>query len=195
MLANFYEKNIIEKPRLVFSILALILFCALYFSKDFRLDASSETLLLENDPDLKYLNEINERYGAKEFLVLTYSPNSKMNSEESIKSLSELKKDLKSLNWVHNVVTLLDIPLLESTDDSLIERIQNFKTLTSKNIDKDRGFNEILNSPVFRNFVISEDGNTSGIIVYIKPNQIEDVKTDRELEAVSYTHLRAHETG
>ena len=145
MLANFYEKNIIKKPRLVFSILVLILFSALYFSKDFRLDASSETLLLKNDPDLKYLNEINERYGAKEFLVLTYSPNSRMNSEESIKSLSELKKELKSLNWVYNVVTLLDIPLLEATDDSLIERIQNFKTLTSKNIDKDRGFNEILN--------------------------------------------------
>ncbi len=183
MLANFYEKNIIEKPKLVFTILVLILFTSFYFSKDFRLDASSETLLLENDPDLKYLNEINERYGAKEFLVLTYSPKIKMNSEVSIKNLSALKNELKSLNWVHNVVTLLDIPLLEATDDTLIERIQNFKTLTSKNINKERGFNEILNSPVFRNFVISEDGKTSGIIVYIKPNKIDkEIKTDRELE-------------
>ena len=115
MLANFYEKNVIEKPKLVFSILVLILITSFYFSKDFRLDASSETLLLENDPDLKYLNEINERYGAKEFLVLTYSPDSKMNSQNSIRNLSELKKDLKSLKWVHNVVKLLDIPLLETT--------------------------------------------------------------------------------
>ena len=174
MLANFYEKNIIEKPKLVLSILVLILITAFYFSQDFRLDASSETLLLENDPDLKYLNKLNERYGAKEFLVLTYSPKSKMNSEDSIKNLSALKNELKTLKWVHNVVTLLDIPLLESTNDSLIERIQNFKTLTTKDIDKDRGFNEILNSPVFRNFVISEDGKTSGVIVYIKPN-----KTDK----------------
>ena len=183
MLANFYQKNIIEKPKLVLSILLLILIMAFFYSKNFRLDASSETLLLENDPDLKYLNLINERYGAKEFLVLTYSPNSKMNSEDSIKSLSALKNELKTLNWVHNVVTLLDIPLLEATDDGLIERIQNYKTLISKNIDKDRGFNEILNSPVFRNFVISEDGKTSGIIVYIKPNKINiEVKTKRELE-------------
>ena len=71
MLANFYQKNIIEKPKFVFCILIIILVSAIYFSKDFRLDASSETLLLENDPDLKYLNEINNRYGAKEFLVLT----------------------------------------------------------------------------------------------------------------------------
>ena len=136
MLANFYQKNIIEKPKLVFSILLFVLIIAFYFSKDFRLDASSETLLLENDPDLIYLNEINEKYGAKEFLVLTYSPNSKMNSDESIRNLSELKNVLKSLDWVHNVVTLLDIPLLEATDDGLIQRIQNFKTLTSENIDK-----------------------------------------------------------
>ena len=184
MLANFYQKNIIEKPKLIFSILLFVLIIAFYFSKDFRLDASSETLLLENDPDLIYLNEINEKYGAKEFLVLTYSPTSKMNSDESIRDLSELKNELKSLDWVHNVVTLLDIPLLEATDDGLIERIQNFKTLTSEDIDKERGFNEILNSPVFKNFVISEDGKTSGVIVYIKPNKIDkQIKTKKELEA------------
>ncbi len=183
MLANFYQKNIIEKPKLIFSILLLLLVVAFFFSKDFRLDASSETLLLENDPDLQYLNEINERYGAKEFLVMTYSPLGKMNSEESIQSLSALKSDLQDLDWVHNIITLLDIPLLESKDDSLIDRIQNYKTLTSKNIDKERGFNEILNSPVFKNFVISEDGKTSGIIVYIKQNKIEkQIKTERELE-------------
>ena len=109
MLANFYQKNIIEKPKLVFSILLLILIVSFYFSKDFRLDASSETLLLENDPDLKYLNEINERYGAKEFLVLTYSPKIKMNSEASIKNLSALKNDLKSLLSKINKNTFIKI--------------------------------------------------------------------------------------
>ena len=183
MLANFYQKNIIEKPKLVISILLLILITAFYFSKEFRLDASSETLLLEDDQDLKYLNEINNRYGAKEFLVLTYSPLGKMNSEQTIKNLSLLKNDLKNLDWVHNVITLLDIPLLETTNESLVERIQNFKTLESDDIDKERGFNEILNSPVFRNFVISEDGTTSGIIVYIKPNkEITKNKSKKEIE-------------
>ena len=96
-----------------------------------------------------------------------------MISEESIKNLSELKNELQNLNWVYNVITLLDIPLLDATDEKLVDRIQNFKTLKSENIDKKRGFNEILNSPVFRNFVISEDAKTSGIIVYIKPNSEE----------------------
>ena len=106
-----------------------------------------------------------------------------MISEESIKNLSELKNELQNLNWVYNVITLLDIPLLDATDEKLVDRIQNFKTLKSENIDKKRGFNEILNSPVFRNFVISEDAKTSGIIVYIKPNAEEkENKTNKELE-------------
>ena len=183
MLANFYQKNIIEKPKLVFSILLLLLITSLYFSKDFRLDASSETLLLENDPDLNYLNEINNRYGSKEFLVLTFSPNESMISKNSIKSLNELKNELQNLNWISSVITILDIPLLNNTEESLIDRIKNFKTLNSKNIDIERGFNEILNSPVFRNFVISEDGKTSGIIVYLKQKKYDEQrKTSKELE-------------
>ena len=72
MLANFYQKNIIEKPKLVFLLLLICLVSFGYYSKNFKLDASSETLLIEGDPDLKYLNEITNRYGAREFLVLTY---------------------------------------------------------------------------------------------------------------------------
>ena len=183
MLAKFYQKFVLKKPSLIL-ILLLICICFFgYYSKDFRLDASSETLLIEGDPDLKYLNEINERYGAKEFLVLTFTPKKNMIDEQSIKNLKKLKKDIQKLKWVHSVITLLDIPLLSSSDEPLIERLQNYSTLASQNIDKERGFNEILNSPVFRNFVISEDGKTSGIIVYLKSNnKIKEFKNKKDEE-------------
>jgi len=168
MLAEFYQKNIIEKPKLVFVILLICLVGFGYYSKNFKLDASSETLLIEGDPDLKYLNEITKRYGAREFLILTYTPEEDMISQNSIKNLKNLKIKIANLDWVHNVITLLDIPLLSSTDKPLAERLQNFQTLTSDEINKKRGFEEIVNSPVFRNFVVSEDGKTSGIIVYLK---------------------------
>jgi len=168
MLAHFYQKNLIEKPKVIFILLVFCLITFGYYSKDFKLDASSDTLLLENDPDLKYLREITKRYGANEFLVLTYSPNEEIISKNSIKNLINLKEEIQSLDWVENVITILDVPLLDSTDESLTERIKNFKTLKDETIDRERGFNEILNSPVFRNFLISKDGSTSGIIVYIK---------------------------
>jgi len=120
---------------------------------------------------LKYLREVTERYGAKEFLILTYTPKEAMTSESSMNNLLSLKYKIQSLDWVHSVITLLDIPLLHSTDETLTERLQNFSTLKSEGIDKERGFNEILNSPVFRNFVISEDGKTTGIIVNLKKDE------------------------
>ena len=178
MLAKFYQKKISENPRFILSILFICLLTSLYFSKDFRLDASSETLLLDGDPDLRYLNEINERYNSKEFLVLTYSPKESMISNSSINNLLSLKYKIQSLEWVHNVITVLDVPLLNSSDETLNEKLRNFSTLKSEGIDKESGFSEILNSPVFKNFVISEDGKTSGIIVYIKEEKKLNDKND-----------------
>ena len=137
MLAEFYQNTVLKKPSFI---LVLLLICLCFFgyhSKNFRLDASSETLLIEGDPDLKYLNEINERYGAKEFLVLTYTPKKSMIDESSIKNLLRLKEQIQQLSWVHSVITLLDIPLLSSSDEPLIERLQNYSTLKSQSIDKE----------------------------------------------------------
>ena len=172
MISQFYQKIILQYPKSIFIILILVLLSFGYHSKDFRLDASSETLLIEGDPDLKYLKEISDRYGSKEFLILTYTPNERMVSDTSINNLLSLKYKIQSLNWVHNVITLLDVPLLDNSDSPLQERLENFKTLKDEGVDRERGFNEILSSPVFRNFVISEDGKTSGIIVYIKKDDV-----------------------
>ncbi len=185
MFAHFYQNIILKNPKSIFVILLITLISFGFYSKDFRLDASSETLLIEGDPDLKYLQEISKRYGSKEFLILTYTPNEGMISDSSINNLLSLKYKIQSLDWVHSVITLLDIPLLNSSDAPLQERLNSFKTLKDEEIDRVRGFNEIVSSPVFRNFVISEDGKTSGIIVNIKKKEeINDIskKTKEEIE-------------
>ena len=185
MFAQFYQNIVLKNPKSIFVILIITLLTFGYYSKDFKLDASSETLLIEGDPDLKYLQEITNRYGSKEFLILTYTPNEGMVSDVSVNNLLSLKYKIQSLDWVHSVITLLDIPLLNSSDSPLQERLENFKTLKDEDIDRNRGFDEILSSPVFRNFVISEDGKTSGIIVYIKKNnELEDIsnKSSEEIE-------------
>ena len=131
MLANFYQSKVIEKPKLIFSLLIILLLLAFYYSKDFRLDASSETLLLENDPDLKYLNEINNRYGSKEFLILTYTPNEGMVTDSSVNNLLSLKYKIQSLNWVHSVITILDIPLLDNSEAPALLVMINIQLLKS----------------------------------------------------------------
>ena len=185
MIDHLYQNTILKNPKSILIILLIALISFGYYSKDFRLDASSETLLIEGDPDLEYLKEVTNRYGSKEFLVLTHTPNDNMVSDSGINNLLSLKYKLQSLDWVHSVITLLDIPLLDNSDAPLQERLLNFKTLKDEDVDKERGFREILASPVFRNFVISEDGKTSGIIVNIKENQkLENIenKSDKEIQ-------------
>jgi predicted RND superfamily exporter protein len=186
MFAHLYQNTILKNPKAIFILLLFALLSFGYFSKDFKLDASSETLLIKGDPDLEYLKEITNRYGSKDFLVLTFTPNEKMNSESSINNLLSLKYKIQSLEWVHSVVTILDVPLLENSNAPLQERLEKFKTLKDEDVDRDRGFKEILNSPVFRNFVISKDGTTSGIIVYLKNQKLKDLKHNNSTKIEEY---------
>ena len=187
MFAQLYQNGVLKNPKTVFVLLIIAILSFGYYSKDFRLDASSETLLIEGDPDLAYLKEVTDRYGSKDFLILTYTPNEGMVSDNSINNLLSLKYKIQSLNWVHSVITLLDIPLLSNSEAPLQERLESFKTLKDEGVDKDRGFKEILNSPVFRNYVISEDGNTSGIIVNIKENKkLDNIENLSKAEIEAY---------
>ena len=186
MISSIYKNIILKNPK---TILIFIILTALFFgynSKDFRLDASSETLLIEGDPDLKYLQEISEKFGSKDFLVLTLTPNESIISDNVINNILSLKYKIQSLDWVHNVITILDIPLLDSSDEPLMDRIKNYRTLKDENIDRERGFNEIASSPVFKNFVISEDKTTTGIIVNIKSTEANAKQFQSKKELQTY---------
>ena len=171
MFAKIYKTLIIDFSKISIVVICSIFAFLLYFSKDFKLDASSDSLLLENDKDLKYLREVSERYGSKDYLVLTYTPVSSFTDEETIINLQFLKSKIEKLDWVDSVITIIDVPLLKSTDEPLMDRLKNYKTLSYPEIDKERGFEEIINSPIYRDYVISSDGKTSGIVVYLKQDK------------------------
>ena len=171
MFTSIYKKIVIDFPKITLFFLLILVIFSLYQAKNFNLDASSDALLLEGDPDLEYLREVNETYGSKDFLVLTYTPISSFSEKETILNLQLLKSKIEKLTWVDSVITIIDVPLLKSTDEGLMERLKNFKTLAYPEIDRKRGFDEILNSPIYKNYVISENGKTSGIIVYLKKDE------------------------
>jgi len=171
MLASIYKKVVIDFSKITLVLIAVLVIISLYQSKNFNLDASSDALLLDGDPDLKYLREVNKTYGSKDFLVLTYTPVSSFIEKETILNLQLLKSKIEKLTWVDSVMTIIDVPLLKSTDEGLMERLKNYKTLAYPEIDRKRGFEEIINSPIYKNYVISEDGKTSGIVVYLKKDE------------------------
>ena len=171
MFSFIYKKIVIDFSKVTLLFLTILIGFSFYHAKNFNLDASSDALLLEGDPDLKYLREVNETYGSKDFLVLTYTPVSSFTEKETILNLQLLKSKIEKLTWVDSVITIIDVPLLKSTDEGLMERLKNYKTLAYPEIDRKRGFEEIINSPIYRNYVISEDGKTSGIVVYLKKDE------------------------
>jgi len=171
MFTNIYKKLVIDFPKFTLALIFILLSFSVFHAKNFNLDASSDALLLEGDPDLRYLREVNETYGSKDFLVLTYTPVSSFTEKETILNLQLLKSKIEKLTWVDSVITVIDVPLLKSTDEGLMERLKNYKTLAYPEIDRKRGFDEIINSPIYKNYVISEDGKTSGIVVYLKKDE------------------------
>ena len=171
MFLKIYSKLVSDFHKFTLLLILIVILISLYFSKNFNLDASSDALLLEGDKDLKYLREINGRYGSKDFLFLTYSPVTNFTDEDTIINIQLLKSKIDKLTWVDSVITIIDVPLLKISDEPLMERLKNYKTLSYPNIDKNRGFQEILNSPLYKDYVISKDGKTSGIVIYLKKDE------------------------
>ena len=171
MWSKIYKKIVIDFAKITLLFLAAIIIFSFYQAKNFNLDASSDALLLEGDRDLKYLREVNNTYGNKDFLILTYTPVSSFTDKETILNIQLLKSKIEKLTWVDSVITIIDVPLLKSTDENLMERLKNYKTLAYPEIDRKRGFEEIVNSPIYKNYVISEDGKTSGIVIYLKKDE------------------------
>ena len=167
---NQLYKKFLERPKLILVTLILILSFSIYNAKNFQLDASADSLLLENDPDLNYLRSVNERYSSEEFFVITYSPKKKIN-EESLKELKKFVDEINNIKWVSKSISVLNAPLFESSDLPLIEKIKNIQYIVTPGIEINRALNELKNSPVYKKLIINEDATTFGIVVYIKDNK------------------------
>lgn len=172
LISKLYYKIILSHPVSVISLLVLILLFFSYNAKDFKLDASADTLILENDKDLKLLREITERYNIKEFLVITFTPTADLFTEESISRLKQLRENLLKLERVDSLITILDVPLLKTSGLKLSE-ITSKKILTLDDPETDLilAKNEILTNPIYKNLILSPDGQTTGIQVNLKTDQ------------------------
>ncbi|MBW2574231.1 MAG: MMPL family transporter, partial [Deltaproteobacteria bacterium] len=163
---RFFDKVILKRPGLVIiCILAVVSFLG-YKAKDFKLDASAETLVLENDKDLRYSRLIASRYGVQDYLVMTYAPQGYLFSDKVLSNLARLRDELKGLKRVSSVVSVLDVPLLESPPVPIKELAANIQTLESKTVDKKLAKIEFKNSPLYQNLLVSPDLKITALLIY-----------------------------
>jgi predicted RND superfamily exporter protein len=165
LVTRFYDRVILEYPRIVILLILVLISFLSYKAADFRLDASTETLIIETDEDLRYSRLIKSRYGGYDYLLITYSPKTDLFSDDSLKKLAQLSDDLKQTKRVTSVVSILDAPLLESPPVPVKELTTSIQTLESPKVDRKLAKIEFRDSPLYQNLLVSPDLKTTGLQV------------------------------
>ncbi len=162
-LPSLYDRLILRHPGVVLLCIALLIAVAGWYTQFFRLDASSDSLVLENDSALSYYRAIRARYGSDDFLVVTYTPVDALFDDTTLADLSQLRDELAALQRVDSVNSILDVPLINSPPVKLAQLNDQVPTLESDITDKSMARKELLNSPLYSNRLISSDAGTTAI--------------------------------
>ena len=166
-----YDALVLRNPKLVLVVLLSILVFFGYHTKDFRLDASADTLLLEEDVDLDVFRKINERYPSSDLLIVTYTPDNDLFSDQALEPMKQLREELEKVASVNSVFTILDAPLFNSSDADLQEMINDMPSLEKPGVDRTRARDELLNSHIYRDLIVSADGRTTAILLEMVANE------------------------
>jgi len=163
--------------------LAMLLGLSGYYATHFSFDASSDTLVVEGDPDLAAYLKVSETFGGDEFLVLTFTPSQGDALEAgNLQTLRQLQTEIEAIDGVASVFSVLDVPLLQSPPMPLTELAEGFHTLESPDVDLELARKELRSSPLFRELLITLDGKTTAMRI--------DISLDRALLVVDEERAR-----
>ncbi len=167
---NNYRRLVLDHPVCMIFLLLLLFGFFVFHAKDFKLDASADALLLENDTDLNIFRDLNERYKNKDFLFVTFTPDQDLFSDSTLHLVASLRDELKQLELTDSIITILDVPLVKQVEGSLSKVTSNYRTLSSEDVDKTKARAELISSPIFKELIISLDGNTTALQINLKDN-------------------------
>lgn len=169
-LSSLYQVLVVKRPAITLSVLFLVMLFAVAGLPNFKLDASADSLTLEHDTSIDYLREISKRYQRGDFLVVTFTPNADLFSDESIELLKKLSDDFAQVDGVESVYSMIDVPLLYSPMRSLAEQQESTRTLLTEGVDREQAKQEFLTSPIYRDMLLSPDGKTTALLLNLKVN-------------------------
>jgi len=183
---NFYLQLVLKKPKLCLLLVLLVTLSLGWFTQYFRLDASSDTLVVEGDADLELARQTNDRYNTNDFVFISYSPNAPLFEENSLNRLRELKDRLELMDRVSSVDSILSVPLLKVADVPLAELADNIKTLNDPDVDLQAARDDLSSSVAYRNVLLSEDAETTALIVNFTPTlELDEIASQRaDLRAI-----------
>ena len=171
LLVDGYFKWVVEKPLWALIFVVLVVAGFSYHIPKFKLDASAESLVLENDNALEYYRKISKIYGSDDFLVITYSPFQDLMSDEVLTDIKALSSELLKLDRIHSIDNILNVPLLNSPRVEIGKLATDIRTLETLGVDRELARKEFRESPIYKNLLMSSDGKTTIIRVNFKRDQ------------------------
>jgi predicted RND superfamily exporter protein len=183
-LFHLYQRLVLDHPVWALAAVLLISAAAAWQVQNFHLDASADSLTLENDEDLAYYRKIADRYGGSDFLIVTYTPKDRpLFARPSLDHLQQLRNDLGEVDRVASVYSLLDVPLLFSPPVEFGDLTDGYRTLLDDNVDLDSARAEFTReNPLYRELLVSKDGKTTAMLVNFERNEEYHRLLDRRKE-------------
>jgi len=164
-------KFIVTFPKSVIAgVLTATLFFG-YFSGKLEVDASTETLLLENDKDLAVFRDVFKRYVSPNYLVVAYTPKDDILAPATLEKIKNLSDELAKNELISNVISILNIPLLQSGSNELGELVKHVPSLADADINKTLVRREFGDSPLYTNNIVSGDLKTTAIVLNLKTDE------------------------
>lgn len=170
-IAKFYEQAVLKHPLVTICLILLLVAVVGSNAKHFRLDASADSLLLENDLDLKYFRDINAQYGSSDFVVISYTPKTDLFAAETLADIAGLRDSLLNLERIDSVLCMLDVPLIDSPRMTLGDLSSGVRTLETPGIDTNMVRREFQTSPLYKTLLVSEDGKTTALQAIFKRDE------------------------
>lgn len=171
MTKKFFDLTVIKHPfKTVFILLLGVIFLG-YYSTKLEIDASSETLLLDDDKDLQFARKVSKLYYNPDFLLVTYSPKKDLLQDETLEELKRLSEELTQIENIASVTSILNVPLLQSPVQKLTKLVDNIRTLENSNPDKKLVKEEFLTSEIYKNALVSSDFKTTALVLNLKENK------------------------
>ena len=171
-LYDIYQRLVLAHPAGVFVVMLAVLGFFAWQARHFELDASADSLLLEDDRDLQSLRELQVRYAANDLLIVTYTPGGDVFEQASLTRLRTLRDRLRAAPGVESVTSILDAPLLDNVEGaSLSDVADNILTLDDASADPARARAELIASPVFGEVIVSADARTAALLLTMKDDE------------------------
>ncbi len=169
--ARHYRRIVLGHPLSIVLLFLAALFFFGYHLRSFRMDASSDSLVLENDRDLKYYEATRALFGSDDYVILALSHPEGVFTQSVLDTIRDLSGELGTLSNIESVTSILTVPLFHSPPVTIYEMGSGFKTLLMEGCDREAAARELTASPLWRNNLVSPDGKTTSIVLTFRPDE------------------------